>query len=76
MGGVRRRWPLLEKVDSLLDALGVGERLVFLIMGRPAAGDEEDSEKGQETAANKLDGLLPGCALEVTVQDRASNDDA
>jgi len=73
---MRRYWALLEEIDGLLNALSVRERLVFLVMGRPAAGDQEDSEKGQETAANKLDGLLAAGAFKVAVQDRTANDDA
>ena len=72
-----RRAVLLGEADSLLDALGVGERgLVLFVVARAAAGDEEDAEEGEAAAADELDGLLAGGALKVAVEDGAADDDA
>ena len=66
---------LLVQSDGLLQALGFQEDL-FILLPVPPTSNEEHSEEGEETAADKLCGLFRRGPLKVAVQHRASRDDA
>ncbi len=72
---MRRLRVLFREANGLLHTLHIFEGILIIVVTWPTTGDEKDAEKGQQAPTDELGCLLRCGALEISIQDRAPNDD-